>query len=59
MSIVKIIQVKSSIGQPKKQKDTLVALGLTKIGKSVEKELNPQLKGMIRKIKHLVTVEEI
>lgn len=59
MSKVKISQIKSSIGKPKKQKDTLTALGLARIGKSVEKELSPQIEGMISKVKHLITVEEI
>jgi large subunit ribosomal protein L30 len=59
MSKVKIIQIKSSIGKPKRQKDTLIALGLARIGKSVEKELTPQIEGMISKINHLVIVEEI
>ncbi len=57
--MVKITQVKSSIGQTKKQKDTLKALGLRGIRKSVEIELNPQLKGMVDKVSHLITIEEI
>jgi large subunit ribosomal protein L30 len=48
---VTITLVKSPIGAQKNQKDTLKALGLTKINKSVEK-------GMIRTVKHLVKVEE-
>ncbi len=57
--MIRITQVKSSIGQTKKQKDTLKALGLRGIRKSVEIELNPQLKGMVDKVSHLVTIEEI
>lgn len=57
--MVRIKQVRSSIGHPKNQKDTLIALGLRKIGKSVEKEVNPQIQGMINKVSHLVSVEEI
>ncbi|MEZ4906954.1 MAG: 50S ribosomal protein L30 [Saprospiraceae bacterium] len=59
MAMVRIKQVRSSIGHPKNQKDTLIALGLRKIGKSVEKEVNPQIQGMINKVSHLVSVEEI
>jgi len=57
--MVRITQIKSSIGQTKKQKATLKTLGLRGIRKSVEIELNPQLKGMVDKISHLVTIEEI
>ncbi len=57
MGKVKITQVKSLIERPKKQKLTMQALGLNKIGKSVEKETNPAIDGMIRKINHLVKVE--
>jgi len=50
--------VKSSIAAPKNQKDTLKALGLTKINKTVVKADNPQIRGMIRTVAHLVSVEE-
>lgn len=56
MSQVKIAQVRSSIGRPKDQKDTLVALGLGRIGKSRELTLSPAIQGMINKIAHLITV---
>lgn len=59
MSKVKITQVKSGIDRPERQKRTLVALGLRKVNASVEKELNPQIQGMITKVLHLVTVEEV
>ncbi len=59
MSKVKVTLVKSVINKPKDQKATVTALGLTKLNRSVEKELNPQIEGMIRKISHLVSVEEI
>jgi large subunit ribosomal protein L30 len=55
---VTITLVKSPIGAQKNQKDTLKALGLTKINKSVEKENNVFIQGMIRTVKHLVKVEE-
>jgi len=56
---VKVRQVKSTIKRPKDQKQTLIALGLKRIGQESEHELTPQIKGMIEKVKHLVTVEEI
>lgn len=59
MASVKITQVRSVIDRPKRQKDTMFALGLRKMHQSVEKELNPQIEGMIRKISHLVKVEEL
>jgi len=57
--MVKITQIRSSIGRPKNQKATLIALGLTRIGKSTVKELTPQIQGMINKVAHLVKVEEV
>jgi len=58
MAKVKVTQVKSTISRPKDQKATIVALGLGKINKSVEVENTPQIAGMIRKVSHLVKVEE-
>ena len=58
MQKVKIKQIKSSIDRSKKQKDTLIALGLRGINKTVEKEVTPQVQGMINKIAHLVIVEQ-
>ncbi len=58
MAKIKVTQVKSSIDRPKRQKDTLKALGLRKINHTVEKEVSPQVMGMIRKVNHLVKVEE-
>ncbi len=59
MSKVKITQVRSKIKRPKSQKRTLTALGIRKIGQSVEHEATPQIMGMIKKINHLIKVEEI
>ena len=56
MATVKIQQIKSKIGYPVDQKRTLEAIGLRKIGQVVEKEDTPALRGMIRKVHHLVTV---
>ncbi len=54
MATIKIKQVKSRIGAPEDQKRTLDALGLTKMNKVVEHEINPQIQGMIKKVQHLV-----
>lgn len=59
MAKIKITQVRSLIDRPGNQKLTIKALGLGKIGKSVEKETNPAIDGMVRKIQHLVTVENL
>lgn len=56
MATIKIKQTKSRIGAPKDQKRTLDTLGLTKMNRVVEKEDTPALRGMIRKVHHLVTV---
>ena len=56
MATIKIKQVKSKIGYPVDQKATLKALGLNKISQVVEKEDTPVIRGMIRKVHHLVTV---
>lgn len=58
MDKVKITQVKSVIDRPKRQKDTLIALGLKKVNQSVVKEATPQILGMVDKVNHLVKVEE-
>ncbi len=58
MATIKIKQIKSKIGYPKDQKATLKALGLHKIGQTVEVEDTPSLMGMVRKVRHLVTVVE-
>ncbi|OJV52371.1 MAG: 50S ribosomal protein L30 [Bacteroidetes bacterium 43-16] len=59
MTKVKITQVKSGIDRPERQKRTLKALGLKKMHATVEKEVTPQIQGMITKVLHLVTVEEV
>ncbi|MCY1312458.1 50S ribosomal protein L30 [compost metagenome] len=59
MAKVKVTQVRSTIKRPKNQKLTMQALGLTKIGRSVEVEANAAIEGMIRKVNHLITVENI
>ncbi len=58
MATIKVQQVKSKIGAPKDQKSTLMALGLRKISQVVEVEDTPSIRGMIRKVHHLVNVVE-
>ena len=58
MATVKIKQIKSKIGAPIDQKRTLQSLGLRKISQVVEREDSPEVRGMIRKVHHLVTVVE-
>lgn len=59
MSKVLITQKRSIIRRPNDQKLTIQALGLGKINKSVEKELTPQIAGMINKVNHLIEVKDI
>jgi large subunit ribosomal protein L30 len=56
---LKVTQVRSSIGTKPKQRGTLRALGLRGISSSRDHEDNPVVRGMIAKVPHLVTVEEI
>ena len=58
MAKVKVTQVRSKIGQSEKHRGTLRALGLGKIGDTREQEEGPVLAGMLRKVRHLVQVEE-
>lgn len=58
MSKIIIKQVRSIIGRPKRQKDTMLALGIKKMNTSVEHEATPQILGMVRKVSHLVEVIE-
>jgi len=59
MAKVKITQVRSVIGRPKRQKATIEALGLKRMNHSVEHEFTPQVQGMINKVNHLVKVENL
>ncbi len=58
MAKLVVTQIRSSIGRPKRQKQTLIALGLRKINQSVEHNDAPHIMGMIRKVDHLVKVEK-
>ena len=57
MSTVRVTQIKSGIGQNPRNRGTLRALGLGKIGRSAEHKDSPELQGMLRQIRHLVSVE--
>ena len=59
MAKIRITKVRSDIKRPETQKRTLKALGLKKIGQTVEHEDTPQVLGMINKVKHLVSVEKV
>ena len=59
MSKVRVKLIKSTIGYPERQKATVKALGLHRMNSTVEVEANPQILGMIRKVNHLVSVEEL
>jgi large subunit ribosomal protein L30 len=56
--VIRVTQTRSSIGQNPRNRGTLRALGLGKIGRSAEHKDSPELKGMLRKVRHLVRVEE-
>ncbi len=58
MAKVKVTQIKSQIGQSQRHRGTLRALGLGKIGRSAEHDDTPVLAGMLRKVRHLVRVEQ-
>ena len=59
MKKIKITLVKSPIDRPERQKLTLKALGLGKTNSATELEATPQVLGMVRKVEHLVKVEEL
>ena len=56
---VQVTQVRSTVKRPGDQVRTIQALGLGKINRTVEKELTPQIEGMINKVRHLVEVKEL
>jgi large subunit ribosomal protein L30 len=59
MEKVKITLVKSVIDRPQRQKLTISALGLNKMGSSTEHTVTPQIQGMINKVNHLIQVEKL
>ena len=58
MKKIKITLIKSPIDRPVRQKETLKALGLNKMNASREVEATPQIMGMVRKVEHMISVEE-
>jgi len=58
MARLRITQVRSQIGQSQKHRGTLRALGLGRIGRSAEHEESREVAGMLRKVRHLVRVED-
>jgi large subunit ribosomal protein L30 len=58
MASVRVTQIRSGIGQSKQHHGTLRALGLGRIGRSAEHKESPELDGMLRKVAHLVKVED-
>ena len=59
MGKIRVTQVKSKIKRPEDQKRTLEALGLRKINQVVEHDATPTILGMVNKVKHLISVEEV
>ena len=59
MAKMRVTQVRSAIGQTPRNRGTLRALGLGKIGRSAEQDVaNPAIAGMLRKVRHLVKIDE-
>ena len=56
---LKVTQTKSKVSEKQNQRDTLRSLGLKRIGDVVVKEDRPEIRGMVRAVAHLVTVEEV
>ncbi len=59
MKRIKITQIKSGIDRSETVKRTLIALGLRKMNATVEVEATPQILGMVRRVNHLLKVEEL
>jgi large subunit ribosomal protein L30 len=56
---LRLTQVRSQIGQSQRHRGTLRALGLGKIGRTVEHDDTPAIAGMLRKVRHLVKIESL
>jgi large subunit ribosomal protein L30 len=59
MTRLKVRQVRSTIGRKKNQRETLRTLGLKRIRDEVVKDDRPEIRGMLARVSHLVTVEEV
>jgi large subunit ribosomal protein L30 len=58
MATIKIKQVRSVIKRPQVQKETIKALGFRRVNQVIEKEVTPQILGMVKKVQHLIEVVE-
>jgi large subunit ribosomal protein L30 len=56
---LRVTQIRGAVGKPRRQRDTLRALGLRRIRHAVVKEDRPEIRGMIARVEHLVEVEEV
>ena len=59
MAKLRVTQLRGMAGKPKRQRDTVRALGLRRVRHSVVKEDRPEVRGMIARVRHLVDVEEV
>ena len=59
MPRLKVTQVRSKVGNPPDQRNTLRSLGLKRIGDVVVKEDRPEIRGMVHAVRHLIQVEEV
>ena len=59
MTQLKVTQIRSAIGRPQDQKDTVRRLGIHRLHQSVIKDDRPEIRGMIATVRHLVAVEEV
>jgi large subunit ribosomal protein L30 len=56
---LRVTQTRSAIGRPQRQRDTLRTLGLRRVRDVVVKDDRPEIRGMVRRVSHLVSVEEV
>ena len=59
MPRLRITYKKSAIGYPQRQKDTIRSLGFHRLNSTLEKDDTPSVRGMVQRVAHLVTVEEL
>ena len=59
MAKLKVTQLRSTVGKPRRLRDTVRALGLRRIRHSVVKDDRPEIRGMLARVSHLVAVEEV
>jgi large subunit ribosomal protein L30 len=59
MPRLKVTQLRSTVGNPPDQRDTIRSLGLKRIGDVVVKEDRPEIRGMVHSVRHLIKVEEV